>query len=591
MIMTNPEHVSLQEREKSTNLYQYEINPVYPAANGAVHDGYATLASTLLHHKVCLIDGYSGVDWEEVVALLEHQAINLGKTIRFSAISDAMLSEEAIDALIAPFLGGKDPLFGYKTTLQLADFFDPEKLAAYYPDHSADLHIVYGCGAALLEWAAVPVVYFDVPKNEIQQRMKTGKHRNLGASQASNFQHMYKRCYFVDWVVLNQHKQGLLPHVAWVVDQQVPGAVTWISGDDLRQTLHHMSTSYFRVKPWFEPGVWGGDWMKEKFGLDDGPPNYAWSFEMIVPENGLLIKGGDHVLEVSFDMLMFQESANVLGRAAKRFGYDFPIRFDFLDTFNGGNLSVQCHPSPAYANRHFGERFTQDETYYIVDAAPDAKVYLGFQEDIDPVEFRQALEHSYTHKEKLDVEKYVQVLPSRKHELYLIPHGTVHSSGVDNLVLEISATPYIFTFKMYDWLRLDLDGRPRPLNIDRAFENLNIERKGSVVQETLLSKPRIVQEGSDWSWIHLPTHPDHFYDIHRYEFEHTVTIHTHGQCHVLMLVAGTAITLETTGGESAIFHFAETFAVPAATAIYQLTNRGQEKAKVVIAFVKEGACL
>lgn len=589
-MMTNPEHVSLQENEKTTNLYQYEINPVYPVANGAIRDGYATLVSTLLNYKTCLIDGYSGVDWEEVVTKLGNHAARLGKTIRFSAISDAMKPEAAIDRLIAPFLGENDPLFGYKTTLQLADFFDRDKLASYHPDDTADLHIIYGCGAALLEWAAVPVVYIDIPKYEIQQRIKSGKHRNLGATQAAPFKASYKRCYFVDWVVLNQHKQRLLPHMAYVADQQVAGTVTWISGDDLRQTLHQMSTSYFRVKPWFEPGVWGGDWMKEKFGLDEDSPNYAWSFEMIVPENGLVLKGGDNVLEVSFDMLMFQESANVLGRAAARFGYDFPIRFDFLDTFNGGNLSVQCHPSPAYAKQHFGESFTQDETYYIIDTAPDAKVYLGFQEDIEPAEFKRALEHSYTHKEKLDVEKYVQVLPSRKHELYLIPHGTVHCSGINNLVLEISATPYIFTFKMYDWLRLDLDGRPRPLNIDRAFENLNFERKGDVVQETLVSKPRILQQEPDWTWIHLPTHADHFYDIHRYEFEHAVTIHTYGQCHVLMLVAGTAITLETAAGNSTVFHFAETFAIPAATTIYRLTNEGQEKAKVIVAFVKEEAC-
>ncbi len=589
-MMTHLKHVSLKENEDLNNRYLYEINPVYPAANGNVYAGYETLVSTLLNYKTCIIDGYSGVDWEDVVIQLGDCASLLGKTVRFSAISAAMLPEDTIDNLIAPFLGGTDPLFGHRTTLQLADFFDPDKLAAFSPDSTADLHIIYGCGAALLDWSAVPVVYFDVPKYDIQRRIKAGTHLNLGATRASSFKAMYKRCYFVDWIVLNRHKQQLLPSMAYVADQQFAGTVNWIPGDDLRQTLHHMSTSYFRVKPWFEAGVWGGDWMKERFGLDEESPNYAWSFEMIVPENGLLIKGGNNILEVSFDMLMFQEPANVLGHATARFGYDFPIRFDFLDTFNGGNLSVQCHPSPAYAKQHFGEPFTQDETYYIVDAAPDAQVYLGFQEDIDPAEFREALEHSYAHEEEIDVEKYVQVLPSRKHELYLIPHGTVHCSGVNNLVLEISATPYIFTFKMYDWLRPDLDGRPRPLNIDRAFENLNFTRKGNVVQETLVSKARILQQGSDWKWVHLPTHPDHFYDVNRYEFESTVTISTDGQCHVLMLVSGTAISLETSGGETATFHFAETFAVPAATTTYHLTNKGQEKAMVIVAFVKEKAC-
>ena len=254
-------------------------------------------------------------------------------------------------------------------------------------------------------------------------------------------------------------------------------------------------------------------------------PNYAWSFELIVPENGLVFASDDWILEVSFDFLMYRSAGDITGDSAAAFGCEFPIRFDFLDTFAGGNLSLQCHPRPDYVRRNFGETFTQDETYYILDCRPDARCFLGFRDDIDPGAFRRAVDTSFAAAQPLDVERYVQVHPARKHDLFLIPNGTIHCSGINSLVLEISATPYIFTFKMYDWMRLDLDGRPRPLNIDRAFENLYFERKGAVVPQELIAQPR-VNGGPGWELIHQPTHRHHFYDVQRYAFSTAVEVET-----------------------------------------------------------------
>ena len=217
----------------------------------------------------------------------------------------------------------------------------------------------------------------------------------------------------------------------------------------------------------------------------------------------MLLESDKHLLELSFDFLMYYDNQAIIGDAADIFGYEFPIRFDFLDTFDGGNLSLQCHPRPDFIKQHFGETFTQDETYYILDCGDDAQVYLGFQEGIDPQAFHEALEHSADNGVEVDVEKFVQVFPANKHDLFLIPHGTIHCSGKNNLVLEISATPYIFTFKMYDWLRLDLDGKPRPLNIERAFKNLRFEIQGETVERDLISKPHTNSRHGGW----LATHP------------------------------------------------------------------------------------
>lgn len=568
----------------------YDIYPSFSTNGEKIYAGYNTLAEEIFEKDCIILDGYIGVDWEEIISNITSSIKNKGKTISTTHIDDYLKPEEDIFKLVSPFLGGSDPVFGKITTLELKDFFQQKKLKPISPKKNADIHIIYGTGAALTKEKGL-LIYFDLPKNELQYRMRGGTITNLGLSTTKDLKQMYKHFYFVDWVILNKEKKRLLPKIDIIVDQQRPENPLWMFGDGMRNTLDRMSQNYFRVRPWFEPGVWGGHWMKDKFDqLNKNVPNYAWSFEMIVPENGLMLTDDDYLLEISFDMLMFLRGEKILGKASKRFKDEFPIRFDFLDTYSGGNLSVQCHPTTSYIKKEFGENFTQDETYYILDAEEDATVYLGFQENINPDKFKQELQSSFNTKEILDIEKYIQKFPSKKHDLFLIPNGTVHCSGINNLVLEISSTPYIYTFKMYDWQRMDLDGNPRPLNIDRAFKNLNFDRKGTIVEKILISKPKIDATGNDWKKIHLPTHPAHFYSIYRYEFNTEIEIQTSDQCHILMLIEGDSIELISHNGEHQVFNYAETFVVPAAAKKYKIVNKGNIPVKVIVSFVKDESC-
>lgn len=568
---------------------QYDLYPAFPLGPGKIDLGFDALANRLAEAAQVVIDGYPGVLWEDFRRRLDEALRRHGVQATWRSMEDALKPASEIDTLIAPFLGGDDPLFGTRFTGSLHDFYDADKLAALRPTPSAGLNVLYGCGAALAGWAGL-LVYVEVPKNEIQFRFRAGSVSNLGASRPGEPKAAYKRCYFVDWVAANAHKAALVSRVDWVVDAQRPAEPALLAGDDLRAALAQMAHSYFRVRPWFEPGPWGGQWIKARIpGLTPNVPNYAWSFELIVPENGLLLESDGCLLEVAFDWLMFAEHKAVLGEAAEAFGYEFPVRFDFLDTVDGGNLSVQCHPRPDYIRRHFGETFTQDETYYILDCVPGARTYLGFQAGQDPAEFRQALEHSAATTTPVDIDRFVVSVPTQKHDLLLIPSGTIHGSGAGNLVLEISATPYIFTFKLYDWLRLDLEGKPRPLNLARAFENLNFDLSGQRVSDELISKPRTHSEGPDWRIVHCPTHREHFYDVHRLEFDRQMEVSTAGSCHILSLVGGREVVLETAHGQRQRFSYAETFVVPAAAERYRLVSEGGEAVKVVQCFIKPRA--
>lgn len=577
-----------RKTEASKKSGGYELYPTFRIEENQIFEGLSALAEFCVSQKTVVIDGYAGIFWERIKKELSDIFTRQKISFTIRETRNCFLPEENINDLIKPYLGEAGSVWGTRCNHDLIDFFDNEKLLQCRPDSKADISVLLGVGASLANWNA-PIIYFDLPKNELQYRMRAGQIHNLGSSTLQTPSQMYKRFYFVDWPVLNKHKRSLSNRMSVIADGQRPDSVTWMFAEELKKTLQVMSENFFRVRPWFEPGAWGGQWMKKNLpGLNPDEVNYAWSFELITPENGIIIESSNVLLEISFDFLMFLHAKKILGeKGYDRFKEEFPIRFDFLDTVQGGNLSIQCHPSPAYIKENFGEDFTQDETYYILEAEPDAGVYLGFQEDINPVKFRSELERSHREHTPVEIKDFVQYYPAEKHDLFLIPNQTIHSAGAGSLVLEISATPYIFTFKMYDWIRLDLNGQPRPINIEHAFNNLNFERKGDMVARELISQPVLLGQGEDWKLFHLPTHHEHFYDIHRYEFEDDIQISTEGSCHVLMLVEGTAVRLTTRNGFSETFHYAETFVIPAATGSYTLINEGTSTAKVVKSFIKK----
>lgn len=576
----------------------FDTEPTFPLDEGLISSGYEHLAQKLLDlagFRVLVIDGFHGVDWDAFKAELNGVLKQQDLSATWIDISQCYKQDTLIREMVEPFLGGDDPIFGTHYPLGIDGFIDAQSLAklrikvSQARGRTAGIPlIIYGAGAACVElWDAL--WYVDIPKDFLQERARAGQLGNLGESRRESFGKFYKRSYFVDWPALNRHKRGLLAQLDLIIDLKDAGKPTAMAGETFRKSLNTVAHSPFRVRPWFYPGPWGGKYMQGHMGLDPEQPNFAWSFELIVPENGLVFQSGSHRMECAFDFLMFQENMAVLGKeASKQFVYEWPIRLDYLDTIDGGHLSTQVHPRPDFIRKHFGETYTQDETYYIANSKPGAKVYLGLTEDCDLAEFRDILEKSHRDGTEVDIDKYVHSVPAKPHDMFLIPNGTVHCSGEGNLVLEISATPYIFTFKIYDYLRRDLEGNLRPMNLDRAFENLRSERRSSFIDENYVVHPELVEEGDGYQRFSLYNRPETFYEVDRVDFNSEYVMETGGRAWTLSIVEGQELELQVSNGQQDSLVFLESLAIPAAAGKVTIKNTGKTPLKLIRVAIKEG---
>lgn len=509
--------------------------------------------------------------------------------------SDAYKTEDEINRLVYPDVTD-DEVFGYMTRLEINDFFDNDKsdaIKAEINDIESGIVLIIGSGASLFAEADL-LLYFDMPRWEAQLRFRRNEISNLAVDNKTEKAALqYKRAFFVDWRVCDRLKQKLMNKWDFVIDTVDNLNPKMLTAALYFAALDKLVHQPFRLVPFFDPGPWGGQWMKEVCGLDKEVENYAWCFDCVPEENSLLIKAGNVMFETPAINLVFRAPEALLGSEVyNRFGAEFPIRFDFLDTMQGGNLSLQVHPLTHYIKEQFGMQYTQDESYYLLDAAEDACVYLGLKEGINPDEMIDSLRQSQE-SGCFDAENFVEKWKARRHDHFLIPAGTVHCSGANSMVLEISSTPYIFTFKLWDWNRMGLDGKPRPINIEHGKKVIQWERTTQWTKDNLINRISKVAEGEGWVEEKTGLHELEFIETRRHWFSRKVVHYNNYGVNVLNLVEGTEAIVESPDNkfEAFVVHYAETFIIPATIKTYSISPYGQSEGKLcatIKAFVRSG---
>jgi hypothetical protein len=571
-----------------TGKSNYEKRPI--AATGppsAAHVGIDRVARALAATRAptIAIEAYPGVH----VAALSALACATGADVVIDT-NVALRAPADIEAMVAADLGD-DPVFGRVTSRTLRDFFDPARLAgareaAQRAIDAGQRVVVVGVGATFVLPDPALLVVADLPRWEAQRRQRAGEGDGIGGNvRGLRASLRYKRSFFVEWRVADAHKWPLLARADFVLDTVDDDRPVLVDGAAVRRALASAASAPFRVVPFFDPAPWGGHWMEDVCDLDRTAPNHGWCFDCVPEENSLLLGFGDHLIELPALDLIRPHGPEVLGRSVhERFEGEFPIRFDFLDTMGGGNLSLQVHPLEEYLQSRFGagsgRGWTQHESYYLLDAGADATVYLGLRDgaDVDAM-FCDLASAQRDSAPTFDAQRYVNRWPARRHDHFLIPAGTVHCSGANSMVLEISATPFLFTFKLWDWGRLGLDGMPRPVHLDHGRANVDVERTTAWVERELINRVEPLACGDGWRSERTGLHALEPIDTVRHWVRpggcapHDDVA---GSVRVLNLVEGGAAVVESPDNawDPYVVHYAETFILPDAAGPFTVRPHG-----------------
>jgi mannose-6-phosphate isomerase class I len=554
-------------------------------------------------------DGYFGIDWPAITAALRAEAFKAGLPFEMVSINTVYKSQEEIETYKKRFTDIGDPGFGWVN-------LDGKEEEIMQAGQVAALRgklglaqtnlVVFGPGAAVpsLVDGYDLVFYFDKTRQPILWDMWDGKLVPFGTDQPKK-DYYWKEYYYSDYYLLDAQKSFLLPRMDYWVEAIGPATFKLMSRpvyDALVQTMLKYPIKQVTI---FQPGPWGAYRYKDLFEVPGLECN-AWN-ETAGPELSLLIDVGREEM-VNFPVTnLLQHPVEFVGPyVAENFPRCFPLDVWLDDGYfpepqpaERISMPIHNHPSTDYVRRHFNEVIGRYETYYIAEAYEGANTWMGYKDDADLDEWERLCRESNNIKPIENWKDFIANWPTNYGDLFLIPPGTTHGHGGNQMVLEmdtsagIAATEY--SFFAYDFARKSWDdetktmtARPMKMHLDHAFDNDKYCRE-SYVAHHFLAKPIVQKWTKEYSVDQYTSDPRMPFHIERLHFEKRAEYSTNGKIlHIATLTRGKKVTIrsKTTGGEAEIVQW-QSCILPASFGDYEVINQGEGECEVVILRWKE----
>ena len=559
------------------------------------------------------IDGWYGVDWPALISRIKDAVGNSGIVLEVVPASDLFLPPQEIAAYQATY-ETDDPSFGWVNSEgAMQDLMDAasigvlrERLEAAASAEPAVL--VYGPGACIAELSDAydTRVYADFTMQPMLWQMWGGSLVTFGRTEPETG-YAWKKYYYNDFYLLYRQKKVAFEAMDLYISAVRSEALVALGKDVYEKVIDELVKRPIKQVKILQPGPWGAYRYKDLWKVDGLECN-AWNELAGIELSVLVDLGGDTPLNIPTQNIMQRPLELVGPHPTQAYPDLFPLQawlddgyFPEAVPFERSSMPIHDHPSTDYVREHFNEPLGRYETYYIVESYKGSSTWMGYNEDADLEDWQRRCVDSQNQVEIPDWQKYVSRWDSNVGDLFLIPPGTTHGHGGNQMILELDTGPSVagteYSFFTYDFARPTWDDTtktmtapPMKMHTAHSFDN-NRWIRSNRVESHHRARPVAVDGNGRFRKDQYTSLPEMPFHIERLFMEKRAENDTEGKyMHIATLTEGTSVTVRSLENPdwSTTIERLQACIIPAGFGKHEYLNLDGSHAMVVILRLKEG---
>ena len=563
-----PIYENRENAENKVSLNQEKLNRIINGTNVFSEITAGALAKFSGKGGVICLDGWYGVDYAGIVQKIEN-ILKEKSPVEVKAVPAAGFFK-SLDLILEqkhPWITD-EPAFGRVNEGEiLSDYTDSAALAQVVNTVKADIEsgkvvIVYGPGAALASAIAPSFfVYLDHTADPMLWKMWTGQLIPFDSTEPRK-DYGWKEYYYCDFYIMQRHKEKYIDNADFYAEAIDKEDIKLVPMNIYKDILKNLVSQPIKQIRTYSPGPWGAYRYRDLWTIP-GLKNNAWN-RLAGADLAILVDLGDGR---TFDMpavnLLKDHAAEFVGAfPAAAYPGLIPVEIWLDDGYfpepqpsERTSMPIHNHPGTEYVKRHFNEPLGRYETYYIVEAYEGANTHMGFNEEACLEDWEKLCRESWAEKKPIpNWKEFIANWETNVGDLFLIPEGTTHGHGGNQMVLEMdtcgNAAGGEYSFFGYDFMRPTWDdvkgtmtAPPMKMHLDRYF---SIDKccRASYVRDHLKPKAKVVSWNKQFSMDRFATLPQMPFEIERLHFTEKAEYTTQGKfLQAMTLTVGKRVTI------------------------------------------------